>query len=81
MVGRILVSLLTAFFAMTPMRYALAQVQIVIPFPAGGGADIIGRLIQPVFADALGQQVVIRNVGGAVGTIGTAEVVRSRPDG
>lgn len=81
MMGRILVSLLTAFFAMTPMRYALAQVQIVIPWPAGGGTDIIGRLIQPVFADALGQQVVIRNVGGAVGTIGTAEVVRSRPDG
>jgi tripartite-type tricarboxylate transporter receptor subunit TctC len=62
-------------------RVALAQVQVVIPFPAGGGTDIIGRLIQPVLAETLGQQVVIRNVGGAVGTIGTAEVVRARPDG
>ena len=62
-------------------RAALAQVQLVIPFPAGGGSDIIGRLIQPVLAETLGQQLLIRNVGGAAGTIGTAEVVRARPDG
>ncbi len=60
---------------------ALAQVQVVIPWPAGGGTDIIGRLIQPVMGEVLGQQVVIRNLGGGVGTIGTAEVVRARPDG
>lgn len=62
-------------------RAAMAQVQLVIPWPAGGGTDIIGRLIQPVLAETLNQQVVVRNVGGAVGTIGTAEVVRARPDG
>ncbi len=62
-------------------RAALAQTQLVIPFPAGGGSDIIGRLIQPVLAETLGQQLLIRNVGGAAGTIGTAEVVRARPDG
>src|SRR3712207_6057622 len=60
---------------------ARAQVQLVIPWPAGGGTDIIGRLIQPVFAEEMGGQLVIRNVGGATGTIGTAEVVRSKPDG
>ena len=58
-----------------------AQVQLIIPWPAGGGTDIIGRLIQPVLAEELGLQIIIRNVGGATGTIGTAEVVRSKPDG
>jgi tripartite-type tricarboxylate transporter receptor subunit TctC len=60
---------------------AAAQVQLIIPWPAGGGTDIIGRLIQPVFAEQLGSPVIIRNVGGATGTIGTSEVVRARPDG
>jgi tripartite-type tricarboxylate transporter receptor subunit TctC len=58
-----------------------AQVQLIIPWPAGGGTDIIGRLVQPVLAEELGLQIIIRNVGGATGTIGTAEVVRSKPDG
>ncbi|WP_149538096.1 Bug family tripartite tricarboxylate transporter substrate binding protein [Siccirubricoccus phaeus] len=60
---------------------AQAQIQLIIPWPAGGGTDIIGRLIQPVFSEELGGQLVIRNVGGATGTIGTAEVARSKPDG
>ena len=60
---------------------ARAQVQMIIPWPAGGGTDIIGRLIQPVLAEELGLQIVIRNVGGATGTIGTSEVIRSKPDG
>ncbi|MCO6417360.1 tripartite tricarboxylate transporter substrate binding protein [Siccirubricoccus sp. KC 17139] len=60
---------------------ARAQIQLIIPWPAGGGTDIIGRLIQPVFSEELGGQLVIRNVGGATGTIGTAEVARSKPDG
>ncbi len=60
---------------------ALAQTQIIIPWPAGGGTDIIGRLLQNTLTAEIGQQVVLRNVGGAAGTIGTAEVVRSRADG
>ena len=60
---------------------ARAQVQLIIPWPAGGGTDIIGRLIQPVLTEELNAPLVIRNVGGATGTIGTAEVVRSKPDG
>jgi tripartite-type tricarboxylate transporter receptor subunit TctC len=67
--------------AATAARPASAQVQLIIPWPAGGGTDIIGRLIQPVFAEELGAPLVIRNVGGATGTIGTSEVVRSKPDG
>ncbi|MBX9699099.1 MAG: tripartite tricarboxylate transporter substrate binding protein [Acetobacteraceae bacterium] len=81
---RLVLLLALAATALLPgMRSASAQtqLQIVIPWPAGGGTDIIGRLIQPIMSEVAGQQVVIRNVGGAVGTIGTAEVVRARPDG
>lgn len=73
--------LLAALLCLAFGRAASAQVQILIPWPAGGGTDIIGRIIQPVMAEVLGTQVIIRNLGGANGTIGTAEVVRARPDG
>lgn len=73
--------LLAALLCLAFGRTAHAQVQILIPWPAGGGTDIIGRIIQPVMAEVLGTQVIIRNLGGANGTIGTAEVVRARPDG
>lgn len=71
---------LAAFWAVASGTVA-AQTQIIIPWPAGGGTDIIGRLLQNTLTAEIGQQVVLRNVGGAAGTIGTAEVVRSRPDG
>jgi tripartite-type tricarboxylate transporter receptor subunit TctC len=76
--ARLLAAAVTILAAALPAR---AQVQVLIPFPAGGGTDIIGRLIQPVFSQELGQQIVIRNVGGAGGTLGTAEIARARPDG
>lgn len=60
---------------------ALAQVQMVVNFAAGGPTDIVARMMQTEMAAALGQPVVVRNVAGAGGTIGTAEVARARPDG
>ena len=60
---------------------ALVQAQMISPWPVGGGTDIVGRLIEPALTEAMGTQVVMRNVGGATGTIGTAEVVRAKPDG
>jgi len=66
---------------------ALAQsypdrpLRVVIPWPAGGSNDIVGRIVtQPVSA-ALGQQLVIDNRGGAAGTIGTEFVAKSPADG
>lgn len=76
--ARLAIVVLGAWLAAQPAR---AQVQLIIPWPAGGGTDIIGRLIQPVLSEQLGGQLVIRNVGGATGTIGTGEVVRAKPDG
>lgn len=60
---------------------ALAQVQMVVNFAAGGPTDIVARMMQNELSAALGQAVVVRNVAGAGGTIGTAEVARARPDG
>lgn len=60
---------------------AAAQVQMVVNFAAGGPSDIVARLMQNEMSAALGQAMVVRNVTGAAGTIGTAEVARARPDG
>ncbi|CAH0233388.1 tripartite tricarboxylate transporter substrate binding protein [Roseomonas sp. CECT 9278] len=60
---------------------ALAQVQMLVNFAAGGPTDIVARMMQNEMSAALGQPVVVRNVAGAAGTIGTAEAARARPDG
>jgi tripartite-type tricarboxylate transporter receptor subunit TctC len=75
--------MLTALAAavMLPVLPAQAQVQMIVNFAAGGPTDIVGRLMQTEMAATLGQPVVVRNVAGAAGTIGTAEAARARPDG
>lgn len=75
---RLLMAALGAMLVAGPVK---AQIQMVIPFPAGGATDILGRALQPELGAALGAQVVIRNVGGASGTIGAGEVARARSDG
>ncbi len=78
MPARLFAAALAASLLATP---AAAQVTMVIAWPAGGATDISGRIMQPVLAEALGEPVIIRNVTGAAGTIGAAEVARARPDG
>jgi tripartite-type tricarboxylate transporter receptor subunit TctC len=56
-------------------------IQVVVPFGAGGAADIIARLIGDKLAIALGQPVVIEDKPGAGGNIGAAAVARANPDG
>src|ERR1700704_422724 len=56
-------------------------VTMVIPFPPGGGTDLLGRIVAKGLTEVLGQQVVVENVGGAGGMLGSARVVKSAPDG
>ena len=53
-------------------------ITMIVPFPAGGGSDILARIVAERMKASLGQPVIIENVGGAGGTIGTARVARSR---
>jgi tripartite-type tricarboxylate transporter receptor subunit TctC len=56
-------------------------VRIVIPYPAGGGTDTVGRLVADQLSRKWSQPVVVENVGGAAGNTGAAQVFRAAPDG
>jgi tripartite-type tricarboxylate transporter receptor subunit TctC len=56
-------------------------VTMVIPYAAGGPADIVGRIVMPRMSESLGQPIVVEDVGGAGGITGAARVARATPDG
>ena len=68
-------------------RFARAQtypsrpITMIVPFPPGGLADVIGRIAAEGMRASLGQSIIIENVGGANGSIGTGRVARTAPDG
>src|SRR5229473_5106407 len=53
----------------------------VVPYPPGGGTDVIARIMQNRLSEALGQTIVIENRGGAGGAVGTEAAAKSAPDG
>jgi tripartite-type tricarboxylate transporter receptor subunit TctC len=61
--------------------YPTKAVRMVIPFPAGGTTDILGRVAAQKLSESLGQQVIPDNRAGASGNIGTEQVARAAPDG
>jgi tripartite-type tricarboxylate transporter receptor subunit TctC len=79
--------LLQAAVASGFARPALAQawptrfVRLVVPFPAGGGADAIARIVGQRLSEIWGQQVTIENRGGASGNLASENVAHSPPDG
>lgn len=76
-----------ALLMVAGMNYAQAQeyptrtVTIIVPFAAGGPADITGRIVADIFNRHLGQKFVVENVGGAGGTIGALRAARAPADG
>lgn len=62
-------------------EYPERPITMIIPYAAGGSTDVLGRVLAKVLSANLKQQVVVENVGGAGGTIGTARVAKSHPDG
>jgi tripartite-type tricarboxylate transporter receptor subunit TctC len=61
--------------------YPSRPITIIAPFPPGGPSDALARILSGPLEAALGQPIVIENVGGAGGTIGAARVARAEPDG
>ena len=55
--------------------------KMIVPYPPGGGTDGLGRITAQYLSEKLGQQIVVQNVGGASGTIGSDTVRRADPDG
>jgi tripartite-type tricarboxylate transporter receptor subunit TctC len=56
-------------------------VRFIVPYPPGGGTDVIARIVQQRLSEALGQTIVIENRGGAGGAVGTEAAAKSAPDG
>ena len=61
--------------------YPSRPITMVIPFAAGGGFDVVGRILAARMSEILGQQVIIENATGAAGIIGVNRVVNAAPDG
>lgn len=81
---RVLVSLLliaAAGGACAQAQYPVKAMRMIIPYPPGGGTDILGRPIAKLLGDKLGQQILIDNRGGASGMVGAEIAARSPADG
>src|SRR5215475_8796592 len=84
---RVLVSLVAIILAAICVSTASAQVYpsrpvtIVVPLAAGGPLDTLARILAEPMRVSLGQPVIIENVTGAAGTVGTGRVARAAPDG
>jgi tripartite-type tricarboxylate transporter receptor subunit TctC len=61
--------------------YPSRPITMIVPFPPGGLTDVLGRVLAAGMQAVLGQTVVVENVGGASGSIGTGRVARAAPDG
>lgn len=84
MLRAIAAGLLSGLVAAAPAwaeTYPVRPVTMVVPYAAGGTTDVLTRIVGQAMGADLGQSVVVENVGGAGGTMGTLRVARSEPDG
>jgi tripartite-type tricarboxylate transporter receptor subunit TctC len=79
---------IAAFTALLAVTAAQAQadfpshaVKMIVPYPPGGGTDLLARVLADRLGRAWGQSVIVENIGGAGGNVGAAEVFRADPDG
>jgi tripartite-type tricarboxylate transporter receptor subunit TctC len=79
--GAVLAGLLALTANASAQDYPTRAVTMVIPFAAGGPTDVLGRVVGARMGEILGQQVVVENIGGAGGQIGSKRVVDAAPDG
>jgi tripartite-type tricarboxylate transporter receptor subunit TctC len=84
MLRRILSAVLALFSiagSANAQTWPTRPVTMVVPFPAGGPVDLVGRLFAQRLSELLGQQVIVENVGGAGGATGAARIAKAPPDG
>jgi tripartite-type tricarboxylate transporter receptor subunit TctC len=72
---------LTLIGGASAQTYPSRQITMIVPFPAGGPVDTLGRLLAEPMRASLGQPLIVENVSGAGGTIAAARVARAAPDG
>ena len=77
----VVLSLLGTMSMAAAQPWPSKPVKIVVPYPAGGGTDIVARLLAERLSDSLGQRVIVENKPGAGGMIGADNVAKSAPDG
>src|ERR1700742_2086122 len=61
--------------------YPSRPIKLVVPFPAGGGIDGTARITAAALSNVVGQQVIVQNIGGAGGAIGTDSIAKAKADG
>jgi tripartite-type tricarboxylate transporter receptor subunit TctC len=76
-----LLALANPWAANAQSNYPDKPIRFVVPYPPGGGTDVIARIVQVRLQAALGQNVLIENKGGAGGSLGTDVVAKAAPDG
>jgi tripartite-type tricarboxylate transporter receptor subunit TctC len=81
LVAAMLVAAMAGMLGAAVADYPTRPIMLIVPYPAGGGNDVIARLVAAKMSETLGQPIVIENRGGAGSTIGTRDAARSPPDG
>jgi tripartite-type tricarboxylate transporter receptor subunit TctC len=76
-----LVAVLGNIASASAQSFPSRPITVVVPFPAGGGSDLIARIVVERMRASLGQPLVVENVAGASGSIGVGRVARATPDG
>lgn len=79
--GLLLCAAAAAASSVAAQAWPAKPLRLIVPFPAGGGSDIVGRILAQRLSDQLKQSVVVDNRAGAGGSIGTEAAVKSAPDG
>ena len=77
----VLLGVIATSQAFAQSAYPNRTLRLIVPFAAGGGADITGRVVAQKLTEAFGQQVLVDNRAGAAGNIGTELAAKSAPDG
>jgi tripartite-type tricarboxylate transporter receptor subunit TctC len=76
-----LAAMLAVTAAQAQANFPSRAVKLIVPYPPGGGTDLLARVLADQLGRKWGQSVIVENIGGAGGNIGAAEVARAEPDG